>query len=331
MDKLKVLVLNKFWPLSMGHYFVRALQRRDDVDLKTAGQFSGAYIPWRNGMRVSEKYVYTPDILLPLSMDVQEIDYNLVKIYLGGWIPDLIINTSSTCYWKNKPTDGYSAAIAIDPHVLNYDHARSVSDKFFNMQKVYSKEGDIYLPYAHDPTVHYEDMADANFFAPDDVRKDANYTVPIEKIYDVCMVGLEYPWRVQLMDELRKKGLRCHISTGAIYDDYRKIYSQSHIGLNWSSLDDLNARAFETSMMNVQVMNNVTDMQYFEAFSRVLSFPCVNDAQDKSHFVGGAVEQVMWAMDNLDKAKENNEIVRKDLAGETYDSRLDTILHTCGF
>jgi hypothetical protein len=296
----------------MGHYFVRALERRDDIDLKTAGQFSGAYIPWKGGMRVTEKYVYTPDIPLPVLMEVQEIDYNVVKIYLGDWKPDITINTASTCYWKNKPSDGYSVAIAIDPHVLNYDHARSVSDKFFNMQKVYSKPGDIYLPYAYDPTVHYEEEN-------------------TEKIYDVCMVGLEYEHRKQLIGGLRARGLRCHISTGAIFDDYRKIYSQSHIGINWSSLEDLNARAFETPMMNISVQNHVTDMHEFEAFSRVFTFPCDNNAQDKSQWVGGAVEQVMWAMDNLDAARKNNEFIREQLAPETYDARISQILSSGGF
>lgn len=311
MTKLKVLLLNKFWAFTLGHYFVKALQRRDDIDLKTTGQFSGAYIPWMGGYRLPEKYVHTPDIPLSLRMEEQEIDYNMVKVHLGDWKPDLIINTSSTCYWKNKPSDGYATAIAIDPHALNYDHARRVSDKFFNMQKVYSQPGDEYLPYAFDPTIHYEEDA--------------------EKILDVCMVGLEYPWRIQLMDELRKRGLKCHSSTGLVYDEYRKIYSQSHIGINWASKNDLNARAFETSMMNVQVMNTVTDAQYFEAFSRVLSFPCDNDAEDKTRFVGGAVEQVMWAMNNLEQAKENNLLVRKELANETYDNRISQILTTCGF
>jgi hypothetical protein len=310
MNKLKVLMLSKWWPFTIGHYFLRALQRRDDIDLKTTGQFSGSYIPWRNGMYVPEKYVYTPDFPLPLPMEVQEVDYDLVKMYLGDWKPDLLINTSSTCYWKNKPTDGYSVAIAIDPHVLDYDHARNVSDKFFNMQKVYSKEGDIYLPYAYDPVVHYEDLNQV-------------------KIYDVAMVGLEYPHRLKLAEELGKRGLRVYIRVGDIFDDYRKVNSQSHIVLNWSTLDDLNARAFEAPMMGIPVMNMVTDMQYFEAFSRVLLFPCVNNVQDKSHFVSTAVEQVMWAMNNLDKAKENNYLTRGALRGETYDNRIQLILDEC--
>ena len=312
MSKLKVLVLNKFWPMTMGHYFIRALQRRDDIDLKTTGQFSNNYIPWKGGMYVPQKYVYTPDFILPMQMGIEDIDYDVVKLYLGDWKPDLIINTSSTCYWKNKPTDGYCVAIAIDPHVLNYDHARSVSDKFFNMQNVYSKEGDIYLPYAYDPTVHYEEEN-------------------TEKIYDACMVGLEYPHRLQLMEELRKRGLKCHVSTGAIYDDYRKIYSQSHVGINWSSLDDLNARAFETPMMTNAVMNYVPDMKYFECFSRTFNFPSDNNTEYKTQFAGAAVEQVMWIMGNLERAKEIGLTTREFLEGETYDARVSTILGATGF
>lgn len=95
MAKIKILMLSKWWGFTLGHYFLRALQRRGDIELKTTGQFSGAYLPWNGGYRIPEKYVYTPDILLPLNMNVQEIDYNLVKIYLGDWKPDLIINRKS--------------------------------------------------------------------------------------------------------------------------------------------------------------------------------------------------------------------------------------------
>lgn len=313
MAKLKVLMLNKWWAFTLGHLFLKALQRRDDIDLKTTGQFSGAYIPWCGGLRLPEKYVHTPDIPLSLRMEEQEIDYNMVKVHLGDWKPDLIINTSSTCYWKNKTSDGYSVAIAIDPHALNYDHARSVSDKFFNMQKVYSQEGDVYLPYAFDPTIHYEDTNE-------------------EKILDVCMVGLEYPWRIQLMDELRKRGLKCHSSTGLVYDEYRKIYSQSHIGLNWSSLNDLNARAFETPMMNIPVMNHVTDMEYFPAFQKSCQFHAANTGDESNiKSVPQAVEIVINIMNNLEGFKSRTLEMRKELANETYDARIQQILDTCGF
>jgi hypothetical protein len=177
---------------------------------------------------------------------------------------------------------------------------------------VYSIPGDIYLPYAYDPTVHYEEEG-------------------TEKIYDVCAVGLEYGHRVQLIEELRKRGLRCHISTGPIFDEYRKIYSQSHIGINWSSLNDLNARAFETPMMSIPVMNLVSDMKEFLAFNYCNLFESYNDGQDNSRWVQGAANVVMDVMDNLDDKRKSNQVARELLKGETYDARIQQILDACGF
>lgn len=299
----------------MAHYFLRALQRRDDIELKTVGSFSGNYIPWRGGMTVPQKYVYTPDVVLPYPMEWGQVDYNLVKTYLGDWKPDLVLNISSTCEWKDKPTDGISAVVAVDPHVLDYGHARTTANKFFNMQKVYSKSDDIYLPYAYDPSVHYEDTS-------------------IEKIYDVAMVGLEYPHRLALADELRKNGLRVYINTGEIFDDYRKVNSQAHIVLNWSTLDDLNARAFEAPMMGVPVMNWVTDMYNFHAFSEMIStFESDNISRDphaKMTAVPKAVECVMGIMDNLENERRDNRYVREFMKNETYDTRIQQILEECG-
>jgi hypothetical protein len=83
-------------------------------------------------------------------------------------------------------------------------------------------------------------------------------------------------------------------------------------------------------MLGIPVMNTVTDVQYFEGFSRVFSFPCDNASQNKSNFVGGAVEQVKWVMDNLVSARITKQLVRLDLRNETYDERINTILRTCG-
>jgi hypothetical protein len=79
------------------------------------------------------------------------------------------------------------AHVATDPHALNYDRQRQLADFFFNMQTPYMENGDIYLPYAYDPTVHYP--------------------VEIDKLYDVCMIGLHYPQRDQLVNHLIDRDL----------------------------------------------------------------------------------------------------------------------------
>lgn len=312
MDKIKVLLLYKKFPLAMGTYFQRALERRDDVDLKVVGHYTGSSIPWKGGMNVPEKYAIPPDIPLPYPIEKNDVDYDYVKIMLGDWKPDLIINASSNCYWREKP-DAYSVAIAVDPHVLDYDHVRKVSDKFYNMQQVYSKPGDDYLPYAYDPTVHFYEEE--------------------EKIYDVAMVGLEYGHRLELASKLRDKGLRVYIDTGAIFDEYRKIHNQSHICLNWSTLDDLNARAFEAPMMAIPVMNRVTDMglPQHSYFDFAYLFGSDNISYDKSRFVPHAVERIEHVMSNLYVAQEQTKEIRKYIVGETYDARISQILKECNF
>jgi len=313
--KLKVLLHYIIYPLSMGTYFRRALERRDDVDLKVFGTFTGSFIPWRGGMNVPQKYVNPPDIPSPYPLAMPIVaDYDYVKTQLGDWKPDLIITADAGSHWRSKPSDGFIAHIATDPHVLNYDKQRKDSDKFFNMQKVYSQAGDIYLPYAYDPTVHYHEPE-------------------TQKEYDVCLIGLEYQHRVELVNKLRSLGLKVYFNNGEIFDEYQHINNQAHIGLNWSSLDDLNARAFESPMMNIPVMNTVTDMQLPEHhyFDYAYLFPCDNRMGDKSGFVNGAVEKIKYVMDNLEQAKIQAEEMRKLMKNETYDNRISFILKECGF
>jgi hypothetical protein len=137
---------------------------------------------------------------------------------------------------------------------------------------------------------------------------------------------------MQLIENLQARGLRCHISTGPIFDEYRKIYSQSHIGLNWSSKNDLNARAFETPMMNIPIMNHVSDMEYFPAFQKSCQFYSSNteDAENMKA-IPHAVEIIMNIMDDLEGFKHRTLEMRKELRDETYDNRIQQILDSCGF
>lgn len=303
MDKVKVLCLSLWYPLAMSRYFERAMQRNPNIELKTVGAYTGSWIPWKGGMNVPEKYALSPDIPLPRESSI--VDYNFVKAQLGDWKPDIVLTIDAGCHWKSKPTDGIVVHIATDPHVLNYDFQRTISDKFFNMQKVYSKDGDIYLPYAYDPTVHYSDPS-------------------IEKDYDVCLVGLAYEHRVKLVDRLRSKGIKVIFENGAIFDEYRTLNNRATIGLNWSSLDDLNARAFEIPAMGlIPVMNPVTDM--FSSRHHYFSRNYIFNTSDE------AIYHIEWILQNKDKAYENLNLMRSEIEGETYDARIEQVLKECGY
>lgn len=312
-DKIKVLMLYIAYPLSMASYFRRALERRDDVDLKIAGIFTGAFIPWMGGMELPQKYVKPIDIPLPFSPNIGEVNYDLVKTQLGDWKPDIIINVDAGLHWKYKPMEGLVVTVGTDPHVLNdfYDIPRKYSDLFFNMQLSYSKDADFYLPYAYDPTVHYPNVTTIR------IDEQGNTTT---KDTDAVLIGMPYEHRVQWVEALRAKGVSVLFENGPVFDEYREINNRARIGLNWSSLDDLNARAYELPAMKLApVMNKVSDLE--RSGIECATFTTLPEA----------VEAVMYLKEHDDARKELAELAYKSVLGQTYDSRISQIFKMAGF
>jgi hypothetical protein len=328
-NKIKVLCLSIWYPLSMSRYFEKALQRRDDVDLITTGPFTGTHIPWMGGMTLPQKYAKSPTLPLPFGANVGRVSYDLVRANLPAeWKPDVVLTVDAGISWTAKPHEGVVAHVATDPHVLNYDHQREISDHFFNMQACYSKREDEYLPYAYDPTVHYPHP----YLVSDHIRDEVpNKTLKeiglIEKDTDAVLIGMPYDNRVKWVNELRNRGLSVLFENGPIFDEYREINNRARIGLNWSSMDDLNARAFELAAMRLcPVMNRVPDLErngFIDGFN-YLGFSNMQEA----------VDQVLWAKEHLVDAQ----IIANRAYGlvaldknHTYDNRVGQILRSCGF
>lgn len=323
--KPKVLCLSIWYPLSMSRYFEKAFRYRDDVDFKTCGVFTGPWIPWGGtGMNLPMKYAIPPDIPLPFSVNIGRVNYEIVKAQLGDWIPDIVLTIDAGICWKYKPTDGIVVHVATDPHVLDYDYQRTISDKFFNMQAVYSKKGDVYLPYAYS---RHDFYPEDEIVTPYSTREHRD-PLPIGGVYpkdvDAVLIGMPYEQRVQWVNELRKRNVNVIFENGPILDEARALYNRGTIGLNWSSLDDLNCRAFELPAMKLYpVMNWVTDMNKKE-FGFIEHCGIFHGLQD-------AIEQVMWALENPEKAKVRAELAYQDVVPHTYDRRVQQILTECGF
>lgn len=310
---IKILLTYLVYPLAMATYFKKALQHREDVDLKVAGIYTGSWIPWMGGMNLPEKYAIPPDISLPLSLHTNEYPYEFVKVQLGDWVPDLVIQVDAGFHAKYKPSDGMVVTVGTDPHVLNdfYDTPRRYSDKFFNMQQVYSRAGDIYLPYAYSRYDVYPDIF------------DEVYEPGQGKTVDAVLLGLQYNKRVEWINQLRQKGVSVIAENGPVFDEAREIYNRARIGLNWSSLDDLNCRAFELPAFKIcPVMNYVPDIhQFLTPDVDYLQFATLSEA----------VEKVLWAKDNPDKAREIAEHGYQTILPHTFDNRVETLLQECGF
>lgn len=311
VSKIKVLLFFLVYPMAIGTYFRKALEHRDDIDLKVAGVYTGAWIPWKGGMELPAKYAKPIDISLPFRNDIREVNYDAVKVQLGDWVPDIIINVDSNLHWKYRPSDGYVVTIATDPHVLDYDTPRSYSDKFFNMQLCYSKDKDIYLPYAYSQYDHY----------PEPHTDESGIEQP--KDTDCALIGLDYENRIQWVNELRKRNFSVIFENGPVFDEARALYNRAKIGLSWSSRDDLIARAFELPAMKLApVMNLVPDVgRFFEQGIHYCGFANLSEA----------VEQVVWLKEHPLKLKQIAEEAYRNVLPHTYDARIEQVLRESGF
>lgn len=263
--KIRVALSAIWFPLAMATYFWRAFLRREDVDLFVFGPFTGTWIPWMYGMNLAQKYVKIPDLPLPRESIGQGIPASAIEVHLP-WIPDLWVQIDAGWHLHTKPKKGIVATVQTDPHVLKstYQLPISYSDLNFCMQECYADPGEIYLPYAFDPTVHYP--------MPE-----------VDKIYDACLLGLQYPTRTGLVERLRSHGLKVKYGTGEVFDEYRMSYNQSKVALSWSTLDDIPARVFEAMGMKLPLVCNVVpDMKkFFMEGTDYFGFRTLDEADDR--------------------------------------------------
>jgi len=294
---INIVFSTMFYPVSIGKFFMFALQRREDVNLFTVGPYTSNWIPWKGGMYLPEQYSKPPDLPMTRAFIGNTAVNPVIVENRLPFKPDLWINADAG-FAFSKPNCPY-AIIATDPHVLRYGLQRKNCDRFYNMQKFYSKPGDIYLPYAADPVWH----------SP----------LEREKEYDACLIGLQYENRNRLVDRLRAKGLKVFYETGVVYDEYQEIYAKSRVALSWSSLQDLIARVFESFAMNVPLVANIVpDMNlFFDDEIDYYGFTTLDEAES----------QVFKALKNYDKALKMSERGHKKVINNhLYDHRIQAIL-----
>lgn len=306
MKTKKVLMLSQWYPLTMSRYFERAFLRREDIELKTIGPYTGANIPWKGGMTLPVKYAKSPTMCTFPNQPV--LSWSHAKYMLGDWVPDLVLSVDAGIRFDVRPDiPAVVAHVATDPHVLNYDVARGYSDYFFNMQHAYMSPGDIYLPYAFDPSVHFQQE--------------------ITKEYDCALIGMPYPVRIGLVNQLQSNGISVNFQNGPVFDEYREENCKAEIGLNWSSRNDMTARVFEIMAMGLfPVINKVTDLDKF--FVDGVDYFGFSDLQDAISKISLAKATKPNQMSAYNKVWEINPA--SNYPNHSYDNRVYQILKECG-
>jgi glycosyltransferase involved in cell wall biosynthesis len=297
-----VVLTGIYYPFAILRYFEAALRRCEDVRLVTVGPYTGRWIPWGGGMNLPQKYAGRPDMAFPNTQTFRSLPASFVEAKLaraGVPSPDLWLQIDAGFYLEGRPDKGKNVVVATDPHVLNYDKQRSLADTFYCMQRVYAQHGDVYLPYAHDPVWHAVD-------------------VDAENEFDCCLLGLHYSQRVELVKQLRARDVSVKFDLGPVYEEARRFYNAAHIGLNWSSLLDLNARVFELLGFGVlAVVNRVPDLgEFFKEGEHLVVFDGMEEAVDKVTYY-------------LEHENERERIAARGheaVAEHTWDARVEQIL-----
>jgi hypothetical protein len=303
--KTKVVLGGIFYPMAILRYFEAAFRRRTDINLVTAGPYTGRKIPWKGGILMEEKYALRPDIVVP-GGPTTKCPIRWVESRLP-WAPDIWVQVDADYALLGRPLKGINCVVGTDPHVLNYQTSRRDADLFFCMQKVYAQLGDVYLSYAYDSVWH------APLERPDTFE------------WDVVLLGLHYGPRDLLVQGLRDHGIKVKYDLGPSFAEAREIYRQSRVGINWSSLLDVNARVFEIMGMGLPlVTNRLPDMDvHFEGGKHYLGF---DDVEEGVIAVERLLEDPEYA-ENLAKAGQ------KAVKPHTYDARVEQILEevrNCG-
>lgn len=303
MNKTVVISALHF-PLTMARYMWEALEDRDDVEVWSTGPFYNNWIPWGNGMTLDQRYVKTPDLPLPpanIPYPAKLIDQHAPKHI------DLWLNIDAGWCVEGRPSnvDVY-AQIQTDPHVLKdrYRKYRGQHDISFCMQTPYMDEGEIYLPYGYSKRYHYFEE--------------------VEHKYDVCLIGLNYTHRNDLLGYLRSnRSLVTKSGIGIVYDDYRREYCASTVALSWSSLLDTPARFYEALAMRVPLVTNRTPDIAKNGFVDGVDF-CGFDTIDEA---GNKVWELIQDKEYRFMVVNNG---YEKVQGCSWDDRMKFVMKECG-
>ena len=167
------------------------------------------------------------------------------------------------------------------------------------------RDGDIHLPYGYDPIWHSPSQ------------------IPMaDRTYDLALIGLQYPQRIQLVNIMRSHGKNVFFELGQVYDEAREIYHQTRIGFNWSSLKDTTARCFEVMAMgNLPLLNRVPDLvSMFRDGEEYVGFDSLDEA----------IDNALYFLENPEEAERISERAKKAVAPHTWDARMTRVLQETG-
>jgi glycosyltransferase involved in cell wall biosynthesis len=223
---VNILIVCNHYAVCSARYASAAFERLGHT-VKHIGPAMGRNI-W--GLTLPPEYVWEPDGNLndfhewPDLVVVMDSDPAILQAWGDDWngLSDMVV-------W------------GVDDHVRDY--RREWFDHYFLAHRnvsVMDWQADMtHLPCSYDPTLH----------TPSPIPFE-------ERAYDVCMIGVMYEHRWQLVQALRDAGFKVLAGTGLVYESYAQAYQNARISLCLSSNGDVAQRVFETARMGCVVMSD---------------------------------------------------------------------------
>jgi hypothetical protein len=204
--------------------------RRLGHEVRTVGEAMGNDI-W--GMTVDSKYEWKPEY------PIHKID--------PRWPELVVVMDSDPNVWKQVDGADFECPIV----VFGVDnHVRSYEDELFDHY---------FLAHYHGPTYPVDPTRKDHTWLPCATDTKLFTPSPIawaDREYDICMVGVMYPRRVEVLNALKDAGFKVFAVTGLLYDEYRAAYHNSRISLCVSAAGDVAQRIFETGGMGCAILTD---------------------------------------------------------------------------
>jgi len=224
---MKVLIYATHHPVVTGRY-MRDAFRRIGVDVRSIGHACGTRMNvWNKDLPPARQWV--PD--------------GPSDAWWPGWRPDLIVVYETGPYHHPRYGDVPHVVYGVDNHLHSY-RQDGIAHYFLAHRRgpVMPVEGDdvTWLPCGYDP----------HLFTPSAIPWES-------RRFDVSIIGVSYPHRIQLVRALRASlKLTMAYAMGPVFEEYRDIYHDTRISLCASLRGDVGMRIFETAAMGCVVLSD---------------------------------------------------------------------------
>ena len=267
---MNILIVCNHFAVCSGRYAADAFSRLGH-NVCHKGQEMGRNI-W--GMQVPAEYVwnetpesecnFVPDLVIVMDSAAEILDAYAYKLSQFERCPIVVWGVDNHVRDYRRPYFDHYFLAHRSVSVMEWEDEHETEEHDVSWT---TREDMTWLPCAYDPVA----------FQPSPIAW-------ADREYDVCMVGVMYPKRWELVNAMRAAGLKVFAGTGLVYEAYKQAHWNSRVALVSSFNGDLPIRLFEGAGMGCAVVSDVIgDLALLNPTRQVTPIHTYRDADDAVH------------------------------------------------